>query len=198
MIAPRLSRRIAAGAGVVATSAVAAALVLAAPPTVVGTPPSPPRSSMTPPNRPPNVPRRPAAPGDHPAAEQTCGQELAASAEVPRTWGELMEHVAGNMEWHARWVGTGTPAARREHDAMLRVVAAYRAMARAAAQADAAMTAMKDLPPAPHDRAKIDRTAQARYMRTKIDMQRAFSALLLRHAEESEQALAELEPPAPR
>lgn len=109
-----------------------------------------------------------------------------------------MEHVAGNMDWHARWVGTATPAARREHDAMARVAAAYHAMARAGTRAAGAMSAMKDLPAAPHDATKVDRPAQARYLRTKIAMQREFAALLLRHAEESEKALAELEPATPR
>lgn len=128
-------------------------------------------------------------------AEQTCGQEIAASAEVPQKWGELMAHVAGNMEWHADWVGTGSAEAKREHDALLRVATEYRAMAAAGGRGAAAMRAMKDVPPAPHDRAKMDRAAQARYMRAKIKMQREFAALLIRHAEESEQALAELEPP---
>jgi len=127
------------------------------------------------------------------AAEQTCGQELAASAEVPQKWGALMEHVAGNMEWHAGWVGTGSPAAKREHDALLRVATDYRAMAAAAARAATAMTGMKDLEPVPHDRSKLDRAAQARWMRAKIKMQREFAALLVQHAEDSDKALAELE-----
>lgn len=129
------------------------------------------------------------------AAEETCGQEIAAAAEVPRRWGELMAHVAGNMEWHAAWVGTGSAEARREHDTLRVVASAYRAMAADGARGAAAMTAMKDLPPVPHDRAKLDRAAQARYLRAKIKMQREFAALLTRHAEDSERALSELEPP---
>lgn len=125
-------------------------------------------------------------------SEQTCGEEMAASADVPRRWEALMNHVATNMEWHAAWVGVASPAATREHDALLEVAGAYRAMASAAARAAAAMEAMKDLPPAPHDPSRIDRAGQARWMRDKIEMQRAFAALLVRHAEESEQALAEM------
>jgi hypothetical protein len=117
---------------------------------------------------------------------------MAASAEVPRKWGALMEHVAGNMEWHAEWVGTGTPAAKRERDALIRVAAEYRAMAAAGARAATAMADMHDLEPVPHDRAAVDRAAQGRWMRAKIEMQREFAALLIRHAEDSEQALADL------
>src|SRR5437870_13329980 len=97
--------------------------------------------------------------------DQTCGQELAASAEVPEKWQALMDHVAGNMEAHAAWVGTAPGAAQREHEAMLRVAAQYRAMAAAAARATTEMRAMKDLEAAPHDPNGIDRQAQARWMR---------------------------------
>jgi hypothetical protein len=125
--------------------------------------------------------------------EQTCGEELAAAAEVHEKWRELMLHVAGNLTSHSAWVGTGSEAARREHLALLEVAREYHAMADAGGRAAAAMRAMEDLPPAPHDPAKIDHRAQARWMRTKIAMQREFAALLTRHAEESERALAQLE-----
>jgi hypothetical protein len=131
------------------------------------------------------------------APEQTCGQEMAASAEVPAEWQALMDHVAGNMEWHARWAAAaGSPAGRREHDAMARVARAYRAMAAAAGRAAIAMKAMKDLPPVAHDRSQLDRPGLARWMRAKIKMQREFAATLNRHAADSEKALAELEAPA--
>lgn len=133
------------------------------------------------------------------AAEETCGQEMAASAEVPAQWQALMSHVAGNMEWHARWVGAHRSAeARKEGAAMARVAREYRAMAAAAGRAAEAMRAMKDLPAAPHDGAKVDRAAQATWMRTKIKMQRQFAATLLQHAADSEKALAELEASPPQ
>jgi hypothetical protein len=125
--------------------------------------------------------------------EQTCGEELAASAEVPEKWAALMAHVAANMEAHATWVGSGTEPARREQAGLLHVAAAYREMAAAGARAAAAMRAMKDMPPTPHDPAKIDRPALAAWMRAKIAMQRDFAALVTRHANESERALAALE-----
>jgi hypothetical protein len=66
-------------------------------------------------------------------------------------------------------------------------------MADSGARAAAVMRAMRDLPQAPHDPAKMDRSALAAWMRAKIEMQRAFAALLTRHAEESERALAAME-----
>ncbi len=125
--------------------------------------------------------------------ESSCGQEMAASADVPRKWGDLMTHVATNMEAHANWVGTGSKPAQKEHDALLRIAREYRAMAAAGARAATAMEAMKSLEPAPHDPRKMDRAAQARWMRAKIQMQRDFAALISRHADDSERALAFLE-----
>jgi hypothetical protein len=129
---------------------------------------------------------------------ETCGQEMAASAEVPQRWQELMNHVAANMEWHATWAGIDSAAAKREHDALLRVAGEYRAMAASAGRAATAMKAMRDLAPTPHDSSKVDLEGQARWMRAKIKMQRQFATLLTRHAEDSEKALAEMEArPAP-
>jgi hypothetical protein len=132
----------------------------------------------------------------HGEAEETCGQELARDAEVPESLSRLMAHVVKNMDAHARWVGA-SPAGAREQAALERVATAYRALAAAAAQAAAAMRDMKDLPPAPHDPTKWDRAAQARWMREKIALQRDFAALILRHAQASEAALAALEAPSP-
>jgi hypothetical protein len=126
------------------------------------------------------------------STEPTCGQELAAAAEVPEKWRQLMEHVAHNLEGHALWVGSASDAARDEHQGLLRVALAYRAMAAAAADAAAAMIAMKDLAPAPHDPSRIDRPAQASWMRVKIQLQRELGTLITTHARESEEALAAL------
>ena len=126
-------------------------------------------------------------------SERTCGQELAADAEVPTALAVLMRHVAENMDRHAAWVGNQTAAAGRESEALVGVAAHYRAIASAAEEAAKAMTAMRDLPPAAHDPARLDRVALAGWMRAKIDLQRAFAALILRHADDSGAALAAIE-----
>ncbi len=126
-------------------------------------------------------------------SERTCGQELAADAEVPAALAVLMRHVAENMDRHATWVGSDTPASRRENEALAGLAARYLAIATAAEEAAGAMTAMRDLPPAPHEPARLDRAALAGWMRAKIGLQRAFAALILRHADDSVAALAAIE-----
>jgi len=119
----------------------------------------------------------------------TCGAEVAASAEVPEAWRDLMRHVAINLDAHAAWVGTASPAASAEHDGLRRVAAAYRDMADAADRAVAVMRSLRALPAAPHDPAAFDSAAFASWMRDKIARQRALAALLERHAEGSARAL---------
>jgi hypothetical protein len=100
-----------------------------------------------------------------------------------------MEHVALNLDAHAAWVGNESAAAQLEHEAMLRVAAAYRGIARAAFDAAALMRGLGDLPPVHHDPARWDRAAFARWMRQKIQLQRALAELLLEHVDASERAL---------
>ena len=121
--------------------------------------------------------------------EPTCGEEVAASAEVPDAWRDLMRHVAINLEAHATWVGTGSPAAREEHEGLRRVAAAYLEMAEAADRAGRIMRGMRAVPAAPHDPARRDGEAFVVWMRKKVELQRALAAMLERHAAESERAL---------
>lgn len=125
--------------------------------------------------------------------ERTCGQELAASAEVPEAIGALMHHVSSNLDAHAQWVGVDTDAARNEHDAMLRVAAAYRAIATAADEAAAVMRSFRDLEPAAHDSAAFDRAGFVVWMRAKIELQKNLATLLMDHALVSENALERFE-----
>jgi hypothetical protein len=124
--------------------------------------------------------------------EPTCGQELAASAEVPSVLARLMQHVAVNLRAHARWVGAETAVARAEHDAMLRVAEACESIARSAEHTARLMQSMIGLPPAPHDPARRDRAEFATWMRTKIGLQRELANMLTAHALESERALEAL------
>ncbi len=125
--------------------------------------------------------------------ETTCGEELASAAEVPELLGELWEHVAGNLLAHAKWVGTATPEAAAEHDALSHIAREYRNIAAAAERAGTIMRSLHDLAAAPHDPARLDRNAQAQFMRKKIDLQLKLAGLLVSHAEESRRALSQLE-----
>jgi hypothetical protein len=125
--------------------------------------------------------------------EATCGRELAEGAEVPELLGELWGHVASNLESHAKWVGTATPEAAAEHDSLRHIAVEYRNIALAAERAAVVMKSMSELAPAPHDPARLDRNAQARFIRRKIELQLKLADLLVRHAETSRSALFELE-----
>ena len=119
----------------------------------------------------------------------TCGEEVAASAEVPEAWRDLMRHVAVNLEAHAAWVGGSSPAAREEQAGLLRVASAFRDMADAAERAVALMRSLHALSPAEHDRTTFDHGGFVAWMREKIERQRALAALLERHAAAAESAL---------
>jgi hypothetical protein len=125
--------------------------------------------------------------------EPTCGQELEQDAEVPELLAELWEHVATNMVTHAKWVGTATPEASAEHDCLTHVAREYRNIAAAAERAAAIMRSMAEQPAAPHDPARADRAAQARFIRRKIELQLALAHVLTQHADTSRSALADLE-----
>jgi hypothetical protein len=124
------------------------------------------------------------------AEEMTCGQEMAADAEVPELLARLMLHVAGNMETHAKWVGAGV-----EHDALRIVAREYVAIADAASRAARSMQAMREIPGVPHDPARLDRGALALWMRAKIELQLELAQMLTAHAVASRRALDVMAPP---
>jgi hypothetical protein len=125
--------------------------------------------------------------------EKTCGEKLADRAEVPEVLAELCQLVADNMLIHAKWVGTSTPQAAAEHDALSHIAREYRTMAAAAERAAAIMQSQHGLPTAPHDHSRLDRPAQARILRRQLELQRRLADLLVSHAEASRSELLELE-----
>jgi hypothetical protein len=52
---------------------------------------------------------------------------------------------------------------------------------------------MMELAAAPHDPSRVDRAAQARFIRRKIELQLKLANSLVQHADESRSALVELE-----
>jgi hypothetical protein len=129
--------------------------------------------------------------------ETTCGHEMARDAEVPELLARLFGHVAENMVVHGQWVQRSSESGADEERGLQRVAEHYRAMAAAGQQAAAAMRAMEDVPPAPHDLALLDRVAFAQWMRTKVQLQRKLAHLLLNHAEHSESVLRRMDQSSP-
>lgn len=124
--------------------------------------------------------------------EASCGQELAASAEIPDTFGRLLRHVAVNLRAHARAVGQASPEASLEHAALLRVASGYEEIADAAARTAKFMLTLATLPPVLHDGEALSSDDFVDWMATKIALQRKLGGTLLEHAEQSESALAKL------
>jgi hypothetical protein len=106
--------------------------------------------------------------------ELTCGMELAKSADVPEKLGALMSHVADNLEAHARSVAS--ELAQHEHDAMLAVAAAYRAIGTAGRDAAQLMRSLASMPPAPHDPTSRDLAAFTAWALSKRRAARASAA----------------------
>jgi hypothetical protein len=122
-------------------------------------------------------------------SELTCGQELAASAEVPEAIAALMAHVVLNLRVHADWVGTSSPEACAENEALRAVAEAYEALATAARRAADTMRSFSTLAPVPHDPARFEREPFLAWMRSKVELQRNLARLLLEHAAENERIL---------
>lgn len=127
----------------------------------------------------------------HHEEEQSCGQELAASADIPDGFGRLFRHVAINLRQHASSVGTESAPASLEHDALLRVAVGYEEMADAAERAATFMRSLATLPAVPHGTAGFDRDDFVDWMTTKIAIQRRLGSTLLEHAEQSADVLAD-------
>jgi hypothetical protein len=118
--------------------------------------------------------------------ELTCGQEIAASAEVPNALAALMRHVVINLRAHAHWVGQETPTARLEHEGLLAVARGYEDVAAAAESLATLMQSMRALEATPHESSRLDRASLLGWMRTKVQLQRKLAQLLETHAQTAE------------
>ncbi len=130
------------------------------------------------------------APLMHDEDQQTCGQELAASADIPDDFGRLFRHVAINLRNHALAVGSGSAGASRERDALLRVASGYEEIADAAERTAQFMRTLATLPAVPHGTDGLGRDGFVDWMTTKIAIQRRLGTTLLEHAEQSAHVLA--------
>ncbi|MDX2051873.1 MAG: hypothetical protein SFV15_05730 [Polyangiaceae bacterium] len=127
-----------------------------------------------------------------PHQNETCGQELAASAAVPEQFAALFMHVAANLRDHATWVGTDCVDAQREHDAVVDVAIGYERMSIDAQRTAALMRTLQNLPALPHDPQKMDRKKFLVWMETKIALQRDLARMLIEHAEQSQRVVEQM------
>ena len=83
--------------------------------------------------------------------QPTCGQGLAANADLPARLGELLATRADVLERHMRALDPADPAARPELDAYAALAGAHRAIAAQLSQLADQMASYKGLPMAAHD-----------------------------------------------
>jgi hypothetical protein len=82
----------------------------------------------------------------------TCGEGLAANAELPRAAGALLLTLAGNLEAHLATLDLSDGHARRERDACLHLAAEHRRIASRLETVADEMASYRDLPQGRHDR----------------------------------------------
>lgn len=126
---------------------------------------------------------------------ETCGQGLAASAQLPARLAELVDALAGVLDSHTAALDPADPAAAAELAAYTGLVEAQRRIAGELAALGQRMAACHDLPVAAHDLAVLaDPAGQAAAFARFLAAERELLALL--HASlEQDAALHEADPP---
>ena len=84
-------------------------------------------------------------------AQPTCGQGLAANADLPARLADLLAARAEVLERHTRALDLADVSSRQEYDAYLELVRAHRDIAGRLARLAEAMAACRDLPMGRHD-----------------------------------------------
>ncbi len=110
---------------------------------------------------------------------QTCGQGLAANADLPAKLGELMAAQAEVLERHTGALDTSDPNAKREVDAYTSLVLGHRNVAGALRNLAQEMRSYRDLPMGRHDWAVMaDPKGQMEPFRRFVAAERDLVALL--------------------
>ena len=85
------------------------------------------------------------------AEQPTCGQGIAAHAELPAHIAELIADLAGVLETHMPALDLTDPNAKREHEVYARLAAHHRRIADELRAVAADMAAQRELPMGRHD-----------------------------------------------
>jgi hypothetical protein len=131
-------------------------------------------------------------------AEMTCGQMMARKAELPTKLSELITTVADNVEAHAKWMSASKDkAAKKEHDALMKVAKDHRQLAKQLTTTATTMTAQKDLPGTPHDPKTMDVAKMTELTTKQIKLSREMATLLNKDADEAEKMLTQMKSAQP-
>jgi hypothetical protein len=117
----------------------------------------------------------PSTPDDQP----TCGQGLAANADLPEQLAKLLAARAEVLERHTTALEPSDPDAQRELDAYTSLARAHRSIAAALATLSRQMAGYRDLPMARHDlEVMADPEGQAAAFRRFVAIERELLELL--------------------
>jgi hypothetical protein len=89
----------------------------------------------------------------HAEQQPTCGQGVAANADLPATLARLLAAQADVLERHARAIDLSDPAGRGELEAYTSLVGEQRSIARQLSRLAQQMAGYRDLPMPAHDMA---------------------------------------------
>jgi hypothetical protein len=125
-----------------------------------------------------------------PNDQPTCGQGLAANADLPAKLAELMAAMADVLERHTDALDLTDSAAREEFDAYSALVQAHRTVADELASLAQQMAGYRDLPMGRHDEAALaDPQGQAEAFQRLLTTERELLALLSAKVAEGEELL---------
>jgi hypothetical protein len=120
----------------------------------------------------------------------TCGQGLAAGADLPDRFGRLLAARAEVLERHTGALDGNDPNGRREREAYLDLVRRHRAVAADLLALANQMRSYRDLPKAEHDlKVMMAPAGQMAAFRDFVDLERELVAWLTAHLSADEQML---------
>lgn len=122
----------------------------------------------------------------------TCGQGLAANAELPAHLGALTVAMANVLEVHTGALDTTDPNAKAEGDAYTRLVAAFRDLAAKLEAAAEQMAGSQDMPMGAHDERGMTAPEPLEAFENLIAAKQKLLALLEQQTEQDRQMLVQM------
>ncbi len=123
------------------------------------------------------------------APEMTCGQMMAAKAELPAKLAEMITAMNAGMEMHMKALGKDGKA---EKAGMMKLVKDHKAMIAAASKTSKDMAAMKDLKACKHDPKVMSDPKMMDGMTKQIALEKELASMMMKDAEAGEKMMADM------
>ncbi len=121
--------------------------------------------------------------------QPTCGQGIAAHAELPTRLGELIAALAGVLETHMTALDLADVNAKQEYEVYQRLAQQHRHIAALLQAVAADMAAQRDLPMGKHDMQVMMSAAPVAAFRAYVQAEQELLALLQQSAAQDQQML---------